>query len=377
MMKKNIFNILVMLAVMAGMALNVWAVDQGSYTVSNNTHYVNPDTETADDGGDVSTGEGMCRNTVYPQSCYEFKDGKHYVTLRIKMISFIENVRINVQTEKGNKDSYQAVEYEVSGENTEENTRDFRFEIPASDILIKPTFFVGPMNRDVTFFVSMDMETAKKDEGEFSSFNKAESVEEPVEEASEESSEESLEESADSEISIVEENSTIEKNEKDIESTIVVDDKKDNSTDDVPEPSDQSQPSQDINPEDNTIPVEQNTQGDKGDSDSSSSLDHVEEDSAATLTPTNPGEDSEVLTSEVETKCENVENKEPTSNNNNSMESNKEKDGEVAGISEFNEEGVKKLQEKENDRNQSRLPIVGTVVIIGIGSLLVYSKKRS
>ncbi len=177
MMKRNIFIILVMLAIMAGMTLNVLAIEEGTYGVSNNTHYVNPDTENSDDGGDVSIGEGMCRNAIYPQSYYEFKDGKHFVTLRIKMISFIKNVKIEAQTEKGNENAYETVEYTVSGQNTEEDTKDFRFEMKSADMLIKPSFFVGPMNRDVTFFVSLDMETATIDNGEFSSFNDIEPAE--------------------------------------------------------------------------------------------------------------------------------------------------------------------------------------------------------
>lgn len=149
------------------------ALEEGAYTVSNTTYYVNPDTGAADDGGDTSTGEGMCRNATYPESLYELESGKHYVTLRIKLISFISDIHFFVQQTKGDADTYKEVSYTTTGENPEKNTRDFRFELPASDVLIKPQFFVGPMNRDVTYFVGLDMDTAKADEGAFATFNSA------------------------------------------------------------------------------------------------------------------------------------------------------------------------------------------------------------
>lgn len=149
------------------------ALEAGSYVVSNTTYYVNPDTGVSDDGGDTSTGEGMCRNATYPDCLYEFKDGKHYVTVRIKLISFIKNIRFNVQGVKGDSNSYQAIDYTVTGENKEENTKDFRLELPAADVLIKPAFFVGPMNRDVTYFMGLNLGTAQKDNGSFAAFNQA------------------------------------------------------------------------------------------------------------------------------------------------------------------------------------------------------------
>ncbi|MCG9969441.1 hypothetical protein L9W92_15625 [Pelotomaculum terephthalicicum JT] len=172
MIKKLLLGLLVLGAAVAGAAhVPAFALTDGTYVVSNNTHYVNPDTGTADDGGDTSTGEAMCRNTVYPVSLYEQKNGKHYVTLRLKMISFIKDIKFNVQSAKGDGASYREVSYEVVGGNKEENTEDFRFALPAADVLINPSFFVGPMNRDVTFFVAIDMSSAKKDDGKFAAFN--------------------------------------------------------------------------------------------------------------------------------------------------------------------------------------------------------------
>ena len=178
MIRKMIQTILlcfsILLAALAGGGgIPAFALTDGVYIVSNTTYYVNPDTGTADDGGDTSTGEGMCRGTVYADSLYEQKDGKHYMTMRLKMRSFIKDIKFFVQQTKGDSTSYRQVSYEVVGANKEENTEDFRFELPAHDVLVNPGFFVGPMNRDVTFFVGLNMGNARQDDGSFAAFNAA------------------------------------------------------------------------------------------------------------------------------------------------------------------------------------------------------------
>lgn len=147
------------------------ALDAGTYVVSNTTYYVNPDTGVSDDGGDTSTGEGMCRKTLHPESLYEFKDDKHYVTVRLAMVSYIRDVKFQVQQTAGDPDSYQEVSYTVTGENAEENTRDFLFELPAADALIKSNFYVGPMKRNLTFFMKINPDSAQKDDGSFAALN--------------------------------------------------------------------------------------------------------------------------------------------------------------------------------------------------------------
>lgn len=173
MMKKFAVVFVILLVVSASRITPVLALEDGAYVVSNNAYYTNPDTGVADDGGDTSIGEGMSRNVTYEQSLYELKDGKHMVTVRINMISYISKVTFNVQTTKGDSEDYKSVSYTVVGENKEEDTKDFRFEMPAADMLIKPVLYVEPMNRDVTYFIALDMSTAKADKGGFAAFNKS------------------------------------------------------------------------------------------------------------------------------------------------------------------------------------------------------------
>lgn len=154
--RKLLCSMVALLILMSGsMATCAFALAAGGYAVANTTYYINPDTGVADDGGDTSIGEGMCRNSVYADSFYELKDGRHYLTIRLKLISFISNIAFQVQQVKGDGESYRNVSYTVTGENKEENTRDFRLELPAADALIRPSFFVAPMNRDVTFLCGL------------------------------------------------------------------------------------------------------------------------------------------------------------------------------------------------------------------------------
>ncbi len=181
--RRLLYGLAVLLVLTAsGIGAQAFALEAGGYVVTNTTYYVNPDTGVSDDGGDTSTGEGMCRNAVYTDSFYEFEDGKHYVTIRLKLISFIKNIAFQVQQVKGDSNSYQEVGYTVKGENRDENTKDFRLELPAADALVKPSFFVGPMKRDVIFFMRINPDTVRKDDGSFAAFNKT-NAEEPPEPA--------------------------------------------------------------------------------------------------------------------------------------------------------------------------------------------------
>ncbi|ADY55786.1 NEAr transporter [Syntrophobotulus glycolicus DSM 8271] len=178
--RKLLCSMVALLILMSGsMATCAFALAAGGYAVANTTYYINPDTGVADDGGDTSIGEGMCRNSVYADSFYELKDGRHYLTIRLKLISFISNIAFQVQQVKGDGESYRNVSYTVTGENKEENTRDFRLELPAADALIRPSFFVAPMNRDVTFFMRINQDTARKDDGSFAAFNNSKAGESP------------------------------------------------------------------------------------------------------------------------------------------------------------------------------------------------------
>ncbi|SNS77104.1 Cell surface heme-binding protein Shp [Anaerovirgula multivorans] len=172
-MKKKILSFLMIMTIAVGvMAVDIFALEDGVYIVSNTTSYVNPDTGKTDDGGsDTSLGDGMARGMTHETSFYEVIEGKHYITVRIGMVSYIENMRFKVQSEKG-KGDYKSISYKVVGENKEEDTRDYRIEIPSIDFRISPTFFVGPMNRDVVFFISFNSASIKEDDGSLGGYTR-------------------------------------------------------------------------------------------------------------------------------------------------------------------------------------------------------------
>lgn len=156
-------------------ASNALALGAGAYAVDNDAFYANPDTGKIDDGGDASIGEGMSRNITYGKSLLEVEDDRYYVTLRIKMISYISSVDIKTQTKKGDGASYKSVSYKVTGENKTENTRDFRFEVADPETYIQPHIYVEPMGRTVIYFVAIKPDTAKLDWGTFAEYNNSSS----------------------------------------------------------------------------------------------------------------------------------------------------------------------------------------------------------
>lgn len=173
-LKKRVFSFWLVLALMLGITgMDGFALEEGAYIVSNTTSYKNPDTGKTDDGGtDTSIGDGMARNMTYPTALYELKEGKHYVTVRFKMISYIDNVQFKVQSKKGDGKSYKSISHEVVGENKAEDTKDYQIELSSMDVHIQPTFFVKPMNRDVTYFISFDLASAKANDGSFGVISK-------------------------------------------------------------------------------------------------------------------------------------------------------------------------------------------------------------
>jgi hypothetical protein len=76
------------------------------------------------------------------------------------MNSFIEKPRFKIQSENG-KD-YKTAIYTIEGEDKEADTKDYRIEMPSLDSRITPVFFVGPMNRDVIFYIKLDPDSLEK-----------------------------------------------------------------------------------------------------------------------------------------------------------------------------------------------------------------------
>lgn len=161
-MKQRILSFLTIVVMMISTVyVNASVLEVGTYTILTHTSYANPETGKASDGGsDLAIGDAMARKMTAEKAVYEIKDNKHYITLRFGMNSFIEKPRFKIQSENG-KD-YKTAIYTIEGEDKEADTKDYRIEIPSLNSRITPVFFVGPMNRDVIFYIKLDPDSLEK-----------------------------------------------------------------------------------------------------------------------------------------------------------------------------------------------------------------------
>lgn len=116
-------------------------------------YYSHPVTGVIEDpGNNPGIGQGMTENVVSPQALVETTDdGRIFLTVRYNLANYIKNESFAVQN-YGDEDFY-SVAAEITGQT--EETRDYRFEIPSKNIVVRATFFVGPMGRDVIFYYTI------------------------------------------------------------------------------------------------------------------------------------------------------------------------------------------------------------------------------
>lgn len=116
-------------------------------------YYSHPVTGVIEDpGNNPGIGQGMTENVVSPQALVETTDdGRIFLTVRYNLANYIKNETFAVQN-YGDQDFY-SVSAEITGQT--EETRDYRFEIPSKNIVVRATFFVGPMGRDVIFYYTI------------------------------------------------------------------------------------------------------------------------------------------------------------------------------------------------------------------------------
>lgn len=116
-------------------------------------YYSHPVTGVIEDpGNNPGIGQGMTENVVSPQALVETTDdGRMFLSVRYNLANYIKNETFAVQNYGDN--SFYSVPAEVTGKTAE--TRDYRFEIPSKNVIVRATFFVGPMGRDVIFYYTI------------------------------------------------------------------------------------------------------------------------------------------------------------------------------------------------------------------------------
>lgn len=139
----------------AGGSITASALDNGIYIADSTPYYAHPYTGIIEDSGGESSsvlGQSMTESALYPQALIEVDpNGNMYATIRLNLMDNIENPQFMVQ-----EDSYSGF-YDISAdcmqENLDNNTSDFRFSIPNENCIVRSTFYVVPMGRDVIFYI--------------------------------------------------------------------------------------------------------------------------------------------------------------------------------------------------------------------------------
>lgn len=168
--KKNIGRLLTATtSIICIVSTPIYAADEGVFTTTNITNYINPDTGTTDDGGtqNAAIGEGMCRSIIDEITLIEIENDKIYATIRMHLYENIPSVNFKIQEVKGDSNSYYEVSHEVMQEDFYEDFADLRFEIPKTDTLIQCVAYVTPMGREVCFYIEIESELTPYDGNDY------------------------------------------------------------------------------------------------------------------------------------------------------------------------------------------------------------------
>lgn len=161
-------TVIVMLVYMAGItAISAYALDNNIYLADAHPHYRHPVTGAIEDsGGDGSEvlGQSMTEGALKTESLIEVDpEGRMYATIRLGLMDNIENPQFKVQKD-GYSDFYD-VSADLMKENYDANESDFRFEIPNENAIVRCTFYVVAMGRDVVFYI--DFDNIREESGDF------------------------------------------------------------------------------------------------------------------------------------------------------------------------------------------------------------------
>ena len=144
---------LILSGVMNG--LTAKALDNGIYTAKCTPYYVHPVTGVVEDRGGIESqgiGQPMTDSATYPTALIEVDpNGNTYATVRLSLMDNIENVSFKVQAD-GNA-PFTDASYDIMQENLDDNTTDFRMQIPSENSYLRATFYVVPMSRDVVYYI--------------------------------------------------------------------------------------------------------------------------------------------------------------------------------------------------------------------------------
>lgn len=134
----------------------VSAVQNGIYVAVANPHYAHPVTGVIEDSGGESSkvlGQSMTDSALYKEALIEGdENGNIYVTIRLKLMDNIQNPSFEVQQD--GYSPFKSVSHTVMKEDWDNNTSDFRFQIPSENAIVRSSFYVVAMGRNVVFYIT-------------------------------------------------------------------------------------------------------------------------------------------------------------------------------------------------------------------------------
>ena len=150
----------VMLAVLSAMwvaGIPVRAAGGSVYTCAIHPCYAHPVTgQIEDSGGEASyaTGQGMVEGVVYTTGILELTDsGEYYLTVRFSLMDHTSGHSFWVQNVGDS--GWAAPAVGVTGNGTDGNgtTADICMQVPSENCVVRCSMYVGPMGRDVVFYL--------------------------------------------------------------------------------------------------------------------------------------------------------------------------------------------------------------------------------
>lgn len=136
-------------------SISASALDNGIYLADATPYYAHPYTGVIEDSGGESSsvlGQSMTESALCPQALIEVDtNGNMYATVRLSLMDNIENPQFMVQND--GYSSFYDVSADCMQENLDNNTSDFRFPIASENSIVRSTFYVVPMGRDVIFYI--------------------------------------------------------------------------------------------------------------------------------------------------------------------------------------------------------------------------------
>ena len=150
----------VMLAVLSAMwvaGIPVRAAGGSVYTCAIHPCYAHPVTgQIEDSGGEASyaTGQGMVEGVVYTTGILELTDsGEYYLTVRFSLMDQTSGHSFWVQNVGDSGWASPAVGITGNGTDGNGSTADICMQVPSENCVVRCSMYVGPMGRDVVFYL--------------------------------------------------------------------------------------------------------------------------------------------------------------------------------------------------------------------------------